>query len=406
MKKYLTVMLILFFYNAFSQFQKDEGITVRFNKEIEATYSIYKTPIRINQVKLKSEIDYSTNEGLIQSFFSASNREWAFSDYIDKRQKIVRDEEHFKAVSKRDVFNNYIQIETIYYYNYEGRNMAFVKYSFIIDKIPFPLTGVLSTEKVNNKWYISDLLNQRYITNVFSKLEPSILLELLKGKSDNNKFINELIEETRNEKNILDFKKLNNLLQNWEEKEETEKLHKVKDKRLVLENFKSPKAIINSIPQIYKIKSSQSFILEKCFFLKYSSSENKLIDNEKTKKNYKGKPEFNLVSTDEKTLVHKFVFEDNNSIYSIIKYGVNNVYKAILLKKLNGTTYKEVTNEYLDWVNFFRRIKSELFYDLYTNENLIELKNQIINDERILDIDKFIEVVNKNELLLSDYIDK
>lgn len=395
-------MLMLSLYNAFSQFQKNEGIAVSFNKEMEATYSVYENPIRINQIKLKSEIDYSTNKGLIQSFFSASNREWALSDYIDKRQKIVRDEEHFNAVRKRDVFNNYIQIETIYYYNYEGRNMAFVKYSFIIDKIPFPLTGVLSTEKVNNKWYISDLLNQIYIVNIFSKLEPSILLELLEGKSD-NKFINELIEKTRNEKNILEFKKLNNLLQNWEEKEETEKLHKVKDKRLIFEDFKSPKAIVNSTPQIYKIKSSQSFILEKCYFSKYSSSENKLIDNEKVKKSYKGKPEFNLINTDEKTLVHKFVFEDNNNTYNIIKYRVNNVFRVILLKKVGGT-YAEVNNEYINWVKLFKRIKPELFYDLYTSDDLINFKREIIID-RTLDIDKFIEVVNKNDSLLSRYID-
>ncbi|MFL0125901.1 hypothetical protein V2590_14605, partial [Tenacibaculum maritimum] len=123
-------LLLTIVTNGYSQFKKGEGAAIRFSKEVIATYKIYETPLLINQVGSQKEIDYSTYEGLIQSFFSASNRKWALSEYLDGRTKIVRDEEHFEAVKKNDTSKNYIQIETVYEYNYNGRNMAFVKYSF------------------------------------------------------------------------------------------------------------------------------------------------------------------------------------------------------------------------------------------------------------------------------------
>ncbi|WP_406773952.1 hypothetical protein, partial [Tenacibaculum maritimum] len=159
--------------------------------------------------------------------------------------------------------------------------------------------------------------------SIFSNFEPIVLLELLKGKSKDN-FIKELIKNTRAENKGLDFEKLANIFRGWYKTKNKESIYKVKDKRLIIEGYNSPKAQLNQMPNTFKIKAEQAFILEKSFFSEYLSSENKLVSNKKTKEKYKGKPEFNLIDDDLTVLISKFTFEDDNNTYSIIKYSRNN----------------------------------------------------------------------------------
>ncbi|CAA0159846.1 hypothetical protein [Tenacibaculum maritimum] len=403
MRKLITSLLLTIVTNGYSQFKKGEGAAIRFSKEVIATYKIYETPLLINQVGSQKEIDYSTYEGLIQSFFSASNRKWALSEYLDGRTKIVRDEEHFEAVKKNDTSKNYIQIETVYEYNYNGRNMAFVKYSFIMDKIPFPIIGGISIEKVKDRWYISDLLNQEYMISIFSNFEPIVLLELLKGKSKDN-FIKELIKNTRAENKGLDFEKLANIFRGWYKTKNKESIYKVKDKRLIIEGYNSPKAQLNQMPNTFKIKAEQAFILEKSFFSEYLSSENKLVSNKKTKEKYKGKPEFNLIDDDLTVLISKFTFEDDNNTYSIIKYSRNNSFRAIVYKK-EVNDYVVINNKFVNWVVLFKKIKPQLFYDLYEDNKLIGLKKEVLDKNKVLDLDKLAKVIKEHRTTLAKYLD-
>ncbi|AZJ36018.1 hypothetical protein D6T69_10985 [Tenacibaculum singaporense] len=404
MRKLITSLLLTIVTISYSQFKKGEGIAIRFSKEVIATYKIYETPLRINQVASQKEIDYSTYEGLIQSFFSASNRKWALSEYLDGRTKIVRDKEHFEAVKKNDTSKNYIQIETVYEYNYNGRNMAFLKYSFIMEKIPFPIIGVISIEKVKDRWYISDLLNQEYMISIFSNFEPAILLELLKGKSEDD-FIKGLIKKTRGKNKGLDFEKLANIYRGWYKVKKTESLYKVKDKRLIVEGYNYPKAKLRQTPEVFKIKTEQDFILEKSFFSEYLLNDNKLVSNEKTKKKYERKPEFNLIDKEITTLISKFTFEDNNNTYSIIKYSRNNINKAILYKK-DSNGYVEINDRFTNWVSLFENIKPQLLYDLYENNKLIELKREVLDKNKVLNLDKLALVIKENRSSLAKYLDE
>lgn len=409
MKNLITLLAILTLQNGFAQFKKDEGIVVRYTKNVDVTYSIYYNPLRINQVKSQSEINYSNPEGLIQSFFSASNREWALSEYLDKRTKIVRDEEHFIAVKNNDTSKNYIQMEMVYEYEYENRKMAYVKYAYIMEKIPFPIIGILSVENVNNKWYISDLLNQEYIINILSNFDLNILLELLQGTS-NDVFIKDLIKNTRSENGSMDFIKMDDIYNNWLEKNEKEKLFKVKDKRLTLEGHPFRTAQLNEKPSIYKIQgTSQSYILDKCYFLEYGSKSNILINNEKYQKKYLGEPEFNLISNDTIRLIHKFSFEDKNNIFSIIKYKSNDNIKSILLKK-DGDRYNEVSNQFKTWIDLFKSLKTKTFYDLYNKSEsdiiLDRIKEKVFEEGSILNIEKLAIIIKENKASLSKYLDE
>ena len=402
MKKIVIVLNMLVTFACFSQFSKDQGVAIRYSKEVKAKYSIYETPLRVNQVQTQEEIDYTSYEGLMQSFYSASNREWALSEYLDGRKKIVRDEEHFNAVKRNNVDKNYLQIETVYEYDYYGRSMAFVKYSFIVEKIPFPVIGVISMEKVKNRWYISDLLNQENMIIVFSNFEPSVLLELLRGQSD-DKLVSDLIDKTRGKKNSLDFEKLVTIYRGWIRNKERGKIVTVKDKRLTIEGYKSADAKLNQSPKVFKTNGAQGFILEESFFEAYPK-KSRLTNDDKTKKKYEGHPEYELINGEPTTLVFKMSFMSGKDVYSIIKYNQANSLKVTLLKK-EGKRYKTVNGEFTDWLDLFKQTKSQLIYDLYDDEKLSAIKKQVFNESGVLDMNMLIRTIKDNKTSLSKYFE-
>ena len=79
-----------------------QNFIVEKNEEIDITYSIYSPPLKINPVKFQKDIDYSKISGLLQSYLSADNLEWALSDYFVKPNSIDRNQEHFVAVKKQE----------------------------------------------------------------------------------------------------------------------------------------------------------------------------------------------------------------------------------------------------------------------------------------------------------------
>jgi hypothetical protein len=149
-------------------------------------YDIFELPLKIEQVNSEKQINYSKPEGLLQSFYSANTKEWALSDYLNKSQTMVRDKEHFEAVRKRNAIKNYIQLETIYQFNYNNRQFAFLKYAIIDEHIPFHLLGILSTEKVGERWYISQMLNQNQVSTLLANYDNSVLLGLFSKKRNTN----------------------------------------------------------------------------------------------------------------------------------------------------------------------------------------------------------------------------
>nr|BFF41233.1 hypothetical protein BACY1_30380 [Tenacibaculum mesophilum] len=130
-----------------------------------------------------------------------------------------------------------------------------------------------------------------------------------------------------------------------------------------------------------------------------------MVSNEKTKKKYERKPEFNLIDKEITTLISKFTFEDNNNTYSIIKYSRNNINKAILYKK-DSNGYVEINDRFTNWVSLFENIKPQLLYDLYENNKLIELKREVLDKNKVLNLDKLALVIKENRSSLAKYLDE
>ncbi|SIS40361.1 hypothetical protein SAMN05421766_101577 [Zobellia uliginosa] len=100
MKIKLIYLLILLY--AFTvQGQKENlGIVVEYTAPIDLTFQTYDPPLKIKKTTQKEGINYKEIEGLLQSFFSASDMEWALSDYLAKNATTSRDESHFETIKK------------------------------------------------------------------------------------------------------------------------------------------------------------------------------------------------------------------------------------------------------------------------------------------------------------------
>ena len=183
------------------------GYVVEYNKPISVNFTLYNPPLRMNKVEKVDNINYGSIEGLLQSYLSASNIEWARNEYLNDSITISRDIEHFLAVKKAQL-EDYIQLESAYKFNYGERQMAYVKYSFIFKELPFPLISIASMEFVNNRWYFSNLLNQGAVYELLSKHNNRFLLDCFSGQSEKSEWA-DIIQESKNKENLLEIALLN-----------------------------------------------------------------------------------------------------------------------------------------------------------------------------------------------------
>lgn len=288
MKKSFLVAMTFVFSFVFSQ-EEDLGYIVEHNQKINIEYIMYNPPLRINKVNSQKDIDYSQIEGLLQSYLSANNIEWAKSEYIDKTDEITRDEEHFKAVKKIGK-EDYIQFESAYLFNYTNKEYAFVKYSLIFEKLPFPWTSLMVLEKQNNRWYISKLINQNQILLFLGDLKSSIIAEILTRKStdvDVQKIINE-----NSVNNLLSIQKVSLYIENLDEKLK----NKLYDERIIDSEVDFRNASLNSKKESFKAEVYHPFLIEQFLIEEYEKTEKGLLKSEKAIEKYKNAPEILILN--------------------------------------------------------------------------------------------------------------
>lgn len=405
MKKFISqILLITIILNGYSQ-SDNLGVVIEHEKLLDIDYVVYDPPLRINQVQNQSEIDYSKIEGLLQSFYSASNMDWALSDYLDKEAETARDEEHFEAVKNTDVEKNYIQMETIYKFQYNSRQFAYIKYSFIMDGVPFPVIGMMSAEKYKNRWYISNLLNQNSVITILSNLEVSVLNDIFNGKS-NDSDISEIINKTKGYSGFFDFYIMYKIYDDLMAKKEIK--NKLKDKRLIIRDYEFRNATLNSTSTTDKYKVSHPFILEYAIFSKYQSNNQNLVIDEKNRKRYENKPELLLLGNTPIDLIHKFSFVEGDIKYHIIKYK-DDVSKIATIEEKNGTYSILKSGKYDLWEKLFISIKSDVFIQLFSKQisdkNLIEMVDYNKGSSGGVNIDVLARYIENNKASLSEYIE-
>lgn len=403
--KFRFLLLAILIYTQQGNAQKDNlGVVVEYSIPLDVDFSIYAPPLRINQVADQTDIDYSNLQGLLQSFLSASNMEWALSDYLDENATTSRDEDHFEAVRNTDVEKNYIQLETAYRFNFENRKMAYIKYSFIIDQVPFPIIGTMSAEFSQDRWYISTLLNQEDVFTVLSNLEPSVLKQLFIGESDDTT-IEDIIKRTHRKK-LFDMYLMGQIYSELNSDDTINE--KIKDKRLMIEGYEYLNATTSSMPETSNHKILHPFALDQAIFTEYSNKDKGVSNDENGQNAYENQPEAVLLTDTPIDLIHKFEFISGGKTYYIIKYIDQNT-KAVLINNENGNFVINPSDQFSSWVDFLGKIKSEVFISFFDSEpqdaTLQEITSAFAKSDGGINLDLIVEYFEENSAELTGYID-
>lgn len=393
MKKVI-ILTILLIYNVFySQNENSNGYVLEYNSLKDFKYQILN-PIKIKLVDSQNEIDYSTIEGLIQSYFSANNIIWAKSDFLDTNAKISRDNEHFEKIKTLDKNTNYIELENIYNFNYNNNEMAYVKFSFTFSEVPLQILNFLSLIKKEGRWYIYNIPNQVKISICLTNLSNSYLSDILKPKSSNS------LKPKSLRGQYLDF---DLLFDNYQSLSENEK-RKIEDERIWNQKagFNYNK---NTTNEIISNKIVQTFVFNNSSFTKYGKNEN-LFNDQKIKDKYKNDLISSLIpsNTDTIRLVHKLSFQLNNFKIEIIKYQFNNKFYS---KLLTNSEKLDIAN--IDNLNeFIRIIKSETLKDILSRKfgkDFQEIISKSMGNTNGINISNLADLIILNKSTLSKYLD-
>ncbi|MCV9931843.1 hypothetical protein OIU80_06060 [Flavobacterium sp. LS1R47] len=401
MKYKLLVIALFFTCKLFCQ-TLNEGYIVEHNKLIDAEYTIYNPPLKINKTLSQSKIDYSKIEGLIQSYFSASNKQWALDEYLDKSTKIVRDEEHFEAV-KKSSNQDFIQIETIYEFDYSNHKMAYVKYSFIFEKIPFPVIGIISIEKVNNRWYISDLLNQGALLFILSKMDTPFLLDMFKGKSL-DKEINDFIKNNSDKSQIIDFINFYKNIEKLKVNNPTF-FKKIIDQRLIKENIDFRNAQEKSTPSTTKFKIYQPFLYDNVQLFEYNKSEVNLTKIDKAFEKYLNTPESIIIDDIPINLLFKVKIVIGNEQYVLIKFEKEKK-KYVSAIKTNNGIFSIVNLQELQVITDICLMSKYSFLKSILDNKNYQMQEDITGSDGGINVSEALKYINLNEASLSKYLDE
>lgn len=394
--------LLIFWFNFLIAQQANIGYVVEYNVPLTTEYTVYSSPLRINKVETIKEIDYSKIEGLLQSYLSASNMEWVRNEYLLDSVLIGRDQEHFDAVKKASV-EDYIQIETIYEYNHEDRQMAYVKYSFIFEQLPFPIIAVLSMEYVNERWYLSNILNQGAVYELLGKFKVSFLNDFFSGKSSTETW-DSIIQTSKNRNNLPEITMLFNNLEKL--KISNNNLYEeLRDERLISQDVNFRNAKLNANLEKNSFKLSHPFVYDNIKFQKYKSNEADLVRNEETVKKYSNSPELTLLSNIPIQLLNKVIVFKQNKEYYVIKYVKNNINEVDVISMNNGI-YSINNRDEIENINQLVLICKPDFLENILQNNIQEMSDFIKGSDGGINIDLALAYINENKSSLNSFLDE
>lgn len=388
-------LIFLLFFNFATYSQDNNGYIVEYNMPISVEFQVYETPLRINKVESQNQINYSSISGLLQSYLSANNIDWAMSEYIDKQEKIVRDNEHFDAVKKSTV-NDYIQLETAYTFNYQNRKFAIVKYSLIFEKLPFPWTSLMILENENNHWYISKILNQNQVLLFLGNSSNDFIINCLSGNMiDSNS--KEIIEKSKIN-GIVSMSKLSLELNLFDERLKK----KFYDSRITNDKAEFRNGVQNSISKEYKFNLHHPFLIKSFKILEYQITDKNIIKNEKNVNSYQDKPEILLL--DEKTptdFLSKITIDFGDKSYYLIKYRKNNKDAVMVVEYINNQFNITENSKIKEMENIFLEYKLSFLKELIENP-----KQDFLGSSGGVNINELISYILKNKATLSKYLDE
>lgn len=386
-------LIIMLFYSFFTYSQNNNGYIVEYNYPISVEYQTYTPPLRINKIEKQDEVDYSQISGLLQSYLSANNIEWAKSEYIDSEEKIVRDEEHFEAVKKSGI-NDYIQLETVYTFNYQNRKFAYVKYSLIFEKLPFPWTNLMILENKNNHWYISKLINQNQILLLLGNASEEFIIECLNQKT-NDLDVKKIVEKSRMNDRIS-MSKLSLQINSFDDRLK----NKFYDRRIINDRIDFRDASLNASLKTYKFDLYHPFLIKLFEIYEYKDSS-KIIKEDKNAVAYQNKPEFMLLTNEPISFLNKIFIDFGDKQFYLIKYKRNTKTIVDILENNNGHFKFAENNSLRELSTIFVKYKFSLIRELIKNP-----KKEYMGSSGGVNIDEMLEYIKKNKKAFVKYLEE
>ncbi len=410
MKKLIHLSIALISTITFAQVDVKVGIPLEYNETKDVTFRIFKPALRINKIENPSKIDYSKIEGLIQSYFSATDSIWDKSDYLDKTHNSVKDDEHYNSVKKSNSEKEYVEIESIYEFTHNNQKRNYVKYAITIDGLPFQVVAVLSCVEVNKRWYIENIFNQSNILFLLSRLNSEKLKILFQSEKTSNEIISEIKRKCTTD-GLIDINILYDFYQMESKNRESIYIKEIRDERNWTENYHYPRADLNALAVKESYKITMPFSLDNAVFSVYDKNESLLTNNPKIFEKMKDRVEKLLIPTSSESvkLIHKLKFSYNNLDYSLIKYERNNkLYIENFINNKEKIDKKTIPEAFS---NLIFRLKSNTFLELLSGKfNSKELEKihllAISNSEKMMNITLLNKIIEKNKTTLAKYLDQ
>lgn len=407
MKNSFLVLVVIFMHNiSFSQ-GYGIGSVVEYNKPLEVQLEVYDVPKRFNKVENQSEIDYSDIGGLLQSYLSANNTNWVKSEYLKPSQvSNIRDQEHFEAVKKSSL-DDYAQLECVYNFKYNERQMAFVRYSFVFEEVPFPFVGILSCEKVNNRWYLSNLLNQGDVYYLLKDFSNSFIIECLNNISSSNEKIRVIENNSMNYNKKVSLSKLYKQLIKTQSADKSF-FYSIRDQRMIIEETPFRNATFNSTSKKFTFSDiNHPFVYDNVNFEEYSKKYKGIVSEEKSLKEFENKPELLLLSDTPIDLLLKVQVKEGNNNNFFIVYMKNNIKEVIqLVEKSKGSYEKSKSDSLSNFSSILKLVKPQFLIKVFNREVKSEISSLIYTNSGALNIDIFYDYILDDKSELKEYLDK
>ena len=201
---------LIFTINIQAQTERGYEISLEYNKLFDVKFTIYSEQNQVvKKINSQSMANLSSPEGLIQSHFSATNKKWVESNFLEPEiDKDSREQKHFDFVKRMDSNKNFVKLIDKYSFNENGMAVSLVLYLINYEGEKFKFPTVLSMIKKGERWYIYNLPNKYDLTMVLLQMKPDKFQELLLGLQTGNQLTDSLIKLTRNAENGLDIIKL------------------------------------------------------------------------------------------------------------------------------------------------------------------------------------------------------
>lgn len=390
MKKYVTLLIILFFTTGNGQ-----NLVLEYSGDNAVDFHIYNSTDNFKyKIDDITKVDRSTVEGLVQSYFFAANNDWLKNNYLEEKSFSPNEEKHFSTLKKLNKEKSKVVFLHKLSYKLEGFEMCYINFIADLDGIDFKFPTLLSCIKKDNKWYIYNLANQQKITDILWTFRSCRILQLINGQKTNNPLMNNLIQKTLSTNNFLDINKLYDQTQTWSFDDVNQRFFTMTDNNNCDDNT------------VLDVSKNINFTSV------FKSAKINTFDKDDQAKNISIISNIKKNPTDSIYLKAKFDIDYNGQNYSVIKYNlINSTGKSTIKTQLLDSTLDVSSKQISEVIFLFENLNLQIFGDLSPSMNAPESQKQDIlykntrGNLDVLNISKLYDLYKNDKTLFAKYLE-